>query len=197
MDSAPETPPPRREGTLGGKILWAVVAAAVIAPPTWLVGIVCLMFAADHFGARNRWLHHLGIQILIAGIVALALAAAWIRGGLRRDYPSDAGLLWRWSIAAAGVLALTVCVVVWFQNDTRSYQDKYVVGTARQISAAADQYFLENSVSVAAFDQLVGSSNYLKAINTVADETFPAFYTQGVTITVSGVAGARTVTYAP
>ena len=35
------------------------------------------------------------------------------------------------------------------------------------------------------------------AVNTVAGETYPAAYTQGVTITISGVAGARTVTYAP
>jgi type IV pilus assembly protein PilA len=44
---------------------------------------------------------------------------------------------------------------------------------------------------------LVGSSNYVKAVNTVANETYPDGYTQGITITIAGVAGARTVTYAP
>jgi type IV pilus assembly protein PilA len=43
----------------------------------------------------------------------------------------------------------------------------------------------------------VGSDKYVKAINTVAGETYPASFTQGITITVSGIAGARTVTYAP
>jgi type IV pilus assembly protein PilA len=37
----------------------------------------------------------------------------------------------------------------------------------------------------------------VKAINTVAGETYHGGYTKGVTITISGVAGARTVTYAP
>jgi type IV pilus assembly protein PilA len=31
----------------------------------------------------------------------------------------------------------------------------------------------------------------------VASETYPTNYTQGITITISGVAGARTITYAP
>jgi type IV pilus assembly protein PilA len=37
----------------------------------------------------------------------------------------------------------------------------------------------------------------VKALNLVASETYPDNYTQGVTITVEGIAGARTVTYAP
>jgi len=37
----------------------------------------------------------------------------------------------------------------------------------------------------------------VKAINTVAAESYPVGFTQGITITISGVAGARTVTYAP
>jgi type IV pilus assembly protein PilA len=61
-----------------------------------------------------------------------------------------------------------------FQKVRSSSQDKTVLNNARQLSAAADQYFLENGVS-----------------------TYPANYTQGVTLTITGVAGARTVTYAP
>ncbi len=72
-----------------------------------------------------------------------------------------------------------------------------MLNNARQLSAAADQYFLENGVSSVVIDGLVGATNYVKAVNTVAGETYPAAYTQGVTITVSGIAGARTVTYAP
>jgi type IV pilus assembly protein PilA len=33
-------------------------------------------------------------------------------------------------------------------------------------------------------------------LNTVANENYPAAYTQGITITVSSIAGARTLTYA-
>jgi type IV pilus assembly protein PilA len=84
-----------------------------------------------------------------------------------------------------------------FQKVRQSSQDKTVLNNARQLSAAADQYFLENGVSTAAFSDLVGSDKYVKAVNTAAKETYPAAYTQGETITISGVAGSRTVTYAP
>ena len=84
-----------------------------------------------------------------------------------------------------------------FQKVRQSSQDKTVLNNARQLSAAADQYFLENGVSTVGSANLVGSSNYVKAVNTVAMETYPDFYTQGIAITIGGVAGARTVTYAP
>lgn len=84
-----------------------------------------------------------------------------------------------------------------FQKVRQSSQDKAVLNNARQLSAASDQYFLENGVSTVASSNLVGSDKYVKAINTVAGETYPASFTQGVTITVSGIAGVRTVTYAP
>ena len=84
-----------------------------------------------------------------------------------------------------------------FQKVRQSSQDKAVLNNARQLSAAADQYFLENGVSTVASTNLVGATNYVKAINTVANETYPTNYTQGITVTIGGVAGARTVTYAP
>jgi type IV pilus assembly protein PilA len=84
-----------------------------------------------------------------------------------------------------------------FQKVRSSSQDKAVLNNVRQLSAAADQYFLENGVSTVARDDLVGATAYVKALNTVAKETYPDNYTQGVTITVDGIAGVRTVTYAP
>jgi type IV pilus assembly protein PilA len=84
-----------------------------------------------------------------------------------------------------------------FQKVRQSSQDKAVLNNARQLSAAADQYFLENGVSTVASVDLVGATNYVKAVNTVASETYPTDFTQGITITIESVAGARTVTYAP
>lgn len=84
-----------------------------------------------------------------------------------------------------------------FQKVRQSSQDKAVLNNARQLSAASDQYFLENGVSTVAQANLVGSSNYVKSLNLVANETYPANFTQGETITISGVAGVRTITYAP
>jgi len=84
-----------------------------------------------------------------------------------------------------------------FQKVRQSSQDKAVLNNARQLAAAADQYFLENGVSSVTQGALVGSSNYVKALNLVANETYPACFTQGVTITVDSIAGQRTITYAP
>jgi len=84
-----------------------------------------------------------------------------------------------------------------FQKVRTSSQDKAVLNNARQLAAAADQYFLENGVSTCAQTSLVGASNYVKALNLVANETYPTNFTQGITLTVSGIAGQRTITYAP
>ena len=84
-----------------------------------------------------------------------------------------------------------------FQKVRQSSQDKAVLNNARQLSAAADQYFLENGVSTVNSTDLVGATNYVKAVNTVASETYPTQFTQGITVTISGIAGVRTVTYSP
>jgi type IV pilus assembly protein PilA len=84
-----------------------------------------------------------------------------------------------------------------FQKVRQSSQDKAVLNNARQLSAGADQYFLENGVSTVASADLIGSDKYVKAVNTVAGETYPTGFTQGEAITIAGVAGSRTITYAP
>jgi type IV pilus assembly protein PilA len=82
-----------------------------------------------------------------------------------------------------------------FQRVTTASQDKAVLNNARQLSSAADQYFLESGISTAAVSDLVGPTQYIKALNSVASESYPANYTQATTITVSGVGGTRTITY--
>ena len=79
-----------------------------------------------------------------------------------------------------------------FQKVRSASQDKTVLNNARQISAAADQYYLENGVSTVTLGSLIGTANYVKALNLVANETYPSAYTQGVAITINGVAMART-----
>jgi type IV pilus assembly protein PilA len=84
-----------------------------------------------------------------------------------------------------------------FQKVRTSSQDKAVLNNARQLGAAADQYFLENGVTSVLQASLVGPTAYVKSLNLVAGETYPAGYTQGESITINGVAGQRTITYAP
>ena len=98
-------------------------------------------------------------------------------------------------VVIIGLLAMMAIPA--FNKVRQNSQDKTVMNNVRQLSSAADQYFLENGVTTCALSNLVGSDKYVKAINTVAGETYPANYTQGVTITVTGIAGARTITYAP
>jgi type IV pilus assembly protein PilA len=84
-----------------------------------------------------------------------------------------------------------------FQKVRTNSQDKAVLNNARQLSAGADQYYLENGVSSVALTALIGPTTYVKALNSVAKETYPAGFTQGVTVTITSVAGTRTITYAP
>jgi type IV pilus assembly protein PilA len=84
-----------------------------------------------------------------------------------------------------------------FQKVRQQSQDKTVLNNARQLAAAADQYYLENGVSTVDQSDLVGATNYIRVQSGVANEHYPAQFTQGVTITITGLAGVRTITYAP
>jgi type IV pilus assembly protein PilA len=84
-----------------------------------------------------------------------------------------------------------------FQKVRASSQDKAVLNNLRQLSSAADQYFLEKGVSQVTSTTLVGtnSSQYIKAIQTVAQETYQATIQQGLGVSAAGVSGTRTITY--
>mgnify|MGYP003340940590 FL=1 len=82
-----------------------------------------------------------------------------------------------------------------FQKVRSSSQDKAITNNMRQLGAAAEQYFLENGTSTVQLTSLIGSSAYVKALNTVANEAYPLNFTKGNAIIVSGIAGARTLTY--
>ncbi len=84
-----------------------------------------------------------------------------------------------------------------FQKVRTASQDKAVTNNMRQISGAADQYYLENGVTTVALTSLIGPTNYVKSLNTVAFEKYPTDYTQGITITVTNVANSRVLTFAP
>lgn len=98
-------------------------------------------------------------------------------------------------VVIIGLLA-TLAIPQW-QKVRTSSQDKAVLNNARQLAGAADQYFLETGSGTVAITALVGATNYVKTLATVASETYPPNYTQGITITVTGVGGSRIITYAP
>lgn len=84
-----------------------------------------------------------------------------------------------------------------FQKVRGASQDKAVLSNARQLASAAEQYFHEYGEIYVDFNNLVGPTNYVKIFALVANETYPSFYTQATPVTVLGVGGTRTITYAP
>ena len=84
-----------------------------------------------------------------------------------------------------------------FQKVRIASQDKAVLNNARQMSAAADQYYLESGATSVDQSSLVGLTNYIKALDIVAKESYPLTFQCGFAVTVSGVGGIRTITYAP
>ncbi len=84
-----------------------------------------------------------------------------------------------------------------FQKVRASSQDKAVLNNLRQLSSAADQYFLEKGATSVLSTELVGtnSSQYVKQIQSVANETYTDTINQGQGVSAAGVAGARTITF--
>jgi type IV pilus assembly protein PilA len=94
---------------------------------------------------------------------------------------------------------LAAMAVPAFQKVRASSQDKTVANNLRQLVQGAEQYFTEAGVSSVASSSLVGtnSSQFVKTFTTVANETYTSTILQSTAVTASGIAGARTVTYAP
>jgi type IV pilus assembly protein PilA len=90
---------------------------------------------------------------------------------------------------------LAAMAIPGFQRVRLASQDKAIINNARQLAAAADQYLTENGGSTVAFASLVGPTSYVRTFTTVANETYPTAFTAGITITITGVAGTRTITY--
>ena len=84
-----------------------------------------------------------------------------------------------------------------FQRVRANSQDKAVFNNLRQLSSAANQYFVEQGATTVSSAELIGTatSQYIKVINTVARETYSTNLTVGLPVTAAGLAGARTITY--
>ena len=83
-----------------------------------------------------------------------------------------------------------------FQKVRANSQDKAVTNNLRQLSSAADQYYLETGNTTVASSELVGTNTtqYVKVVQTVANETYGNL-TQGAPLTAAGVSRQRTITY--
>ena len=65
-----------------------------------------------------------------------------------------------------------------------------MLNNLRQLSAAADQFYLENGKKTAAFDELVGPLKYVKKIEPLAGENYRAIeFAQGKPLTITTADG--------
>lgn len=167
---------------------------------SWVLLCLLLVFPATLVAATGS-LIWLNVRLSRADpVVALAVAVTVVMGwtGIKRGWDTRRALDFGWLLVVVVVVPCGCMMMVpAFARVRPSSQNKAVLNNARVLSAAADQYFLENRVTTCRFEDLVGPDKYVKAINTVAGETYPDCYTAGVTITVNGLAGVRTITYAP
>jgi tetratricopeptide (TPR) repeat protein len=76
------------------------------------------------------------------------------------------------SIAFMLVLVIGLFVFLALQKARQSSQSMVVQCNLRALQAAADQYYLENGVIYATYDDLVGPSRYIKALNPVTGEDY-------------------------
>ncbi len=90
---------------------------------------------------------------------------------------------------------LAALAIPGFKKIREASQDKAVLSNARQLAAATDQYMMEYGKSTVSISRLVGITNYVKSLDTVANEIYPTVYTAGTPITVDNVGSARTITY--
>jgi len=82
-----------------------------------------------------------------------------------------------------------------FQKVRQASRQKTILNNIRQLSAAADQYFLEAGVSTVASADLIGSDKYIKnPISIVAGESYPSPIVAGATYSISFDGGTAELT---
>ncbi len=116
-----------------------------------------------------------------------------IKAYMNRSLKQDVAGLAIYNPVTVGLLA--AMAIPAFQKVQMASQDKAVLNNLRQLSAAADQYYLENGVTTATYDQLVGPTRYVKAVQPVAGENYRALrFVQGQPVRVR-MANGRTIQY--
>lgn len=120
-----------------------------------------------------------------------------VRAHPMRKTPASAFTLVEIMIVVVIIGLLATMAIPAFQKIKQKSQDNTVLNNARQLAAAGDQYFLETGVTTVNSSDLIGPTQYIRFQRPVGNEVYPGVLTQGVTITVTGVGGFRTVTFSP
>ena len=117
------------------------------------------------------------------------------RAYMDRSFKKDVAMLAMYNPATVGLMA--AMAIPAFQKVRTASQEKAVLNNLRQLAAAADQYYLENGVRTARYDDLVGPTKYVKVIQPVAGENYRALrFEQGQPLRVR-LANGRMIEYKP
>jgi type IV pilus assembly protein PilA len=78
---------------------------------------------------------------------------------------------------------LAVMAIPAFNKVRATAQKNAITNNLRQIASAADQYFVQAGLTTAAYADLVGPTQYIKALTPVANENYSAIFpvTEGFT----------------
>ncbi|MBL9216108.1 MAG: hypothetical protein JNG83_11575 [Opitutaceae bacterium] len=93
-----------------------------------------------------------------------------VRSYQNRSLKQDVAVMAVYNPASIGLMA--AMAIPAFQKVRTASQEKAVLNNLRQLAAAADQYYLENGVDQATYDQLVGPDKYIRTIQAVAGEDY-------------------------
>ena len=72
------------------------------------------------------------------------------------------------------------------QKVRETSQEKAIRDNLRQLAEAADEYFIANGVTTVLQSEIVGADAYMKSLDAVVGETYPATITKGTDIAVTG-----------
>jgi type IV pilus assembly protein PilA len=106
-----------------------------------------------------------------------------VRSYLNRSMKQDIAAISLYNPVTVGLMA--AMAVPAFQKTRTAAQEKAVMNNLRQLAAAAEQHYLETGTRTATYDQLVGVSRYIKALNPIAGENYRALrFQQGLVLRV-------------
>jgi type IV pilus assembly protein PilA len=93
-----------------------------------------------------------------------------VRSSWDRSLKQEIAMGIAYNPVAVGLLA--AMAIPAFQKVRMASQEKAIVNNLRMLSAAADQYYLENGTRTATYDQIVGPQRYVTVLNPVVGENY-------------------------
>lgn len=84
------------------------------------------------------------------------------------------------------IVLLAAMAIPAFQKVRQTSQTKAITENLRQLASGADEYFTEFGVTTVSQAELVGSDKYVKSLDVVAGESYPAEITKGTDIEATG-----------